>query len=45
MLAHKNVNMEYPEIYNPIGTTNQEQLMFAITLGNKVKLTQKGASK
>ena len=37
--------MEYPEINNTIGITNQEKLLFKITLGNKVKFTPKGVSK
>ena len=45
LLAHKNVNIEYPEIDNTIGITDQEQLLFKITLGNKIKFTQKGVSK
>ena len=45
LLIHKNVIMEYPEIDNTIGITNQEKFLFKITLGNKVKFTQKGVSK
>ena len=44
LLIHKNVNMEYPEIDNTKSITNQEQLLFKITLGNKVKFTQKGVT-
>ena len=36
--------MPYPEIGDPVGITNQEQLLFAIDLGKNVKFIKMGIS-